>query len=72
MRRFFHMLGWSIYAYRYGRNKPHGVRYKRWHAFVIAATGFHIGMGWIGAWTDPLTWIVWLGRRRLGIEERKG
>lgn len=64
MRRFFHMLAWAISRYRYGRNKPHGVRYTRWTAFVIAGTGFHIGMGWTGAWSDPMRWILTYGRHR--------
>lgn len=55
---FFRLARWAVSAYRYGRNKPHGQRYTRRSAFFIALQGFHIGMGWIGWYTDPTYWLL--------------
>lgn len=62
---FLRMARWAFGAYRYGRNKPHGVRYSRRTAAIIALQGFHIGMGWIGWRTDPAWWLM---RRARAVE----
>ena len=72
MRRFFRMTWWAINAYCYGRNKPHGVEYARKTAAIIALQGFHIGMCWTGAWTDPTYWLLRKRCSRLTKEKHIG
>jgi hypothetical protein len=61
-RRLPHALGWAVCAYRYQRNKPHGVRATRYHAAMLAGMGAHIivtgGRCWELTWLSPSYWLL--------------
>lgn len=56
--RFLRMTLWAYRAFMAQRFKKHGKAQTTRVALVQALIGFHIGMGWIGAPTDPTRWLL--------------
>jgi hypothetical protein len=58
MRQLIGMTLWAINAFRAQRWKKHGRPQTTRVALVQALQGFHIGMCWTGAVTDPTYWLL--------------
>lgn len=56
--RLVRMTLWTVRAFRAQRWKKHGKAQTTRVALVQALMGFHIGMGWIGNYSDPTYWLL--------------